>query len=579
MIGVTVVSIAREAAAQDFVIEETTVAGIQQALQTNVRTGRQIVQAYFDRIAAYDRKGPTLNSILTLNPKALAEADRLDAERATGAPVGPLHCVPLVLKDNYNTADLPTTGGSASLAGMLPPADAFVVARLRKAGAIILGKSNMHEFALSGTTVSSLGGQTLNPYDLTRTPGGSSGGTGTAVAANLALAGTGSDTVNSIRSPASANALVGIRPTKGLVSRAGIMPVSETQDAIGPITRTVADAARLLEVMAGYDQNDPSTASSIGNTPVGYVQFLKPGGLRGARIGLLKTLLGSGPEHQEVNSVIAAAMVALKNAGAELVEVDAPALDTGRLIADNDVQKYEFKALLNAYLAAISNAPAKSLAEIIASGKFHKPSLEKFLSSAESFANGMEEPDYKERLLRNQRTRQATEFGFRRAQTRRPGLSTSEAADRAVDRIQSSRPERHSRVSYRVSGHHRAGWFFSADRDSSAGRAGRNGYSGKALERRAFDRAGLWLRTGNPRSKAAEQCARAAPAMIAPARAGSQSLGCMSFQSCPRSYASAARIRVISSKGRLASCSPMGSPVLSNPQGSDIAGSPAKFQG
>src|SRR3984957_9886996 len=406
IIGVTALLITSEVGAQNFAIEETTIAGVQQALQTNVRTGRQIVQAYFDRIAAYDRKGPAFHSILTLNPKALAEADRLDAERATGAPVGPLHCVPLVLKDNYNTADLPTTGGSASLAGMQPPADAFVVAKLRKAGAIILGKSNMHEFALSGTTVSSLGRQTLNPYDLTRTPGGSSGGTATAVAANLALAGTGSDTVNSIRSPASANALVGIRPTKGLLSRAGIMPVSETQDAIGPITRTVADAARLLQAMAGYDQNDPSTAWSFGNTPTSYVQFLKPDGLRGARIGLLKTLLGSGLEHQDVNSVIATAMVALKSAGAELIELDAPALDASKLNADNDVQKYEFKTLLNAYLAAIPNAPAKSLAEIIASGEFHKPSLEKFLSGAESFANGLEEPDYKERLLRNQRTRQ-----------------------------------------------------------------------------------------------------------------------------------------------------------------------------
>jgi amidase len=184
------------------------------------------------------------------------------------------------------------------------------------------------------------------------------------------------------------------------------MPVAETQDAIGPITRTVADAARLLEAMAGYDQNDPSTAWSFGNTPTSYVQFLKPDGLRGARIGLLKTLLGSGPEHQEVNSVIATAMVTLKSAGAELIEIDAPALDASKLNADNDVQKYEFKTLLNAYLAAIPNAPAKSLAEIIASGEFHKPSLEKFLSSAESFANGLEEPDYKERLLRNQRTRQ-----------------------------------------------------------------------------------------------------------------------------------------------------------------------------
>jgi Asp-tRNA(Asn)/Glu-tRNA(Gln) amidotransferase A subunit family amidase len=218
--------------------------------------------------------------------------------------------------------------------------------------------------------------------------------------------------VNSIRSPASANALVGIRPTKGLVSRAGIMPVSETQDAIGPITRTVADAARLLEVMAGYDQNDPSTTPGIGSAPVGYLPFLKPGGLRGARIGLLKTLLGSGPEHQEVNDVIAAALVILKSGGAELIEVHAPALDTGRLSADNDVQKYEFKALLNAYLAAIPHAPAKSLAEIIASGKFHKPSLEEFLSSAESFANGMEEPDYRERLLRNQRTRQVLSSVF-----------------------------------------------------------------------------------------------------------------------------------------------------------------------
>src|SRR6202162_5590179 len=187
MIGETAVLIAYEAAAQDFVIEETTVSGIQQALQTNARTGRQIVQAYLNRIAAYDHKGPAFNSILTLNPKALAEADRLDAERTTGAPVGPLHCVPLVLKDNYNTADLPTTGGSASLAGMLPPADAFVVVRLRKAGAIILGKSNMHEFALSGTTVSSLGGQTLDAYDPTRTPGGSSGGAGVAVGGNLGV--------------------------------------------------------------------------------------------------------------------------------------------------------------------------------------------------------------------------------------------------------------------------------------------------------------------------------------------------------------------------------------------------------
>jgi Asp-tRNA(Asn)/Glu-tRNA(Gln) amidotransferase A subunit family amidase len=388
-------------------IEEATIASIQQALQARQVTCRQIVQAYLDRIAAYDHKGPTLAAILTLNSKALAEAERLDMVYARSGPVGPLHCIPLVLKDNFNTVDLPTTAGSASLAGAQPQADAFVVAKLRKAGAIILGKSNMHEFALAGTTMSSLGGQTLNPYDLTRTPGGSSGGTGAAVAANLCVAGTGSDTVNSIRSPASANALVGIRPTKGLLSRAGIIPVSETQDAIGPIARTVADAAQLLEVMAGYDPNDRSTAWSVGNTPTGYTEFLKQNGLRDARIGVLKTMLGSRPEHQEVNAVMAVAIAAMKKAGAVIVEVDAAELDAEKLIADNDVQKYEFAALINGYLATISNPPVNSLSEIIASGKFHKPSLEKFLAGAVAQQNGMEEPDYKERLVRNQRTRQA----------------------------------------------------------------------------------------------------------------------------------------------------------------------------
>ena len=392
-------------AAESFQIEEATVASIQQALRDKSLTCHALVQAYLDRIAAYDHKGPSLNVILALNPNALAEADQRDADYARSGPVGPLHCIPLVLKDNYNTADLPTTGGSAALASAQPKADAFTVARLRKAGAIILGKSNMHEFALAGTTVSSLGGQTLNPYDLTRTPGGSSGGTGAAVAANLALAGTGSDTVNSIRSPASANALVGIRPTKGLLSRAGIMPVSETQDAAGPIARTVADAARLLEVMAGYDPDDPSTAWSIGNTPASYTPFLEEGSLRGVRIGLFKTMQGSRPEHQEVNAIIAAAVAAMQNEGAIVVEVDDPALSAAKLIAENDVQKYEFRTLINAYLASIPNAPAKSLADIIASGKFHKPSLESFLASAQTYQGGIEELDYHLRLLRNARTR------------------------------------------------------------------------------------------------------------------------------------------------------------------------------
>ena len=391
--------------AENFQVEEATVSSIQQALRDKSLTCHALVQAYLNRIAAYDHKGPSLDAILGLNPNALTEADRRDADYARSGPVGPLHCIPLVLKDNYNSADLPTTGGSAALAGAQPKTDAFTVARLRNAGAIILGKSNMHEFALSGTTASSLGGQTLNPYDLSRTPGGSSGGTGAAVAANLAMAGTGSDTVNSIRSPASANALVGIRPTRGLLSRSGIMPVSETQDAAGPIARTVADAARLLEVMAGYDPDDPSTAWSIGNTPASYTPFLEQGSLLGARIGLLKTMVGNRPEHQEVNGVIAAAVAELQNEGAIIVEVDEPALSATKLIAENDVQKYEFKTLINAYLTSIPNAPAKSLAEIIASGKFHKSSLENFLASAQAYEGGIEELDYHLRLLRNARTR------------------------------------------------------------------------------------------------------------------------------------------------------------------------------
>ncbi len=404
-LAISTISICMIHAAQAFQVEEATIASIHQAFKDKALTCRELVQTYLDRINAYDQKGPALNSMLALNPKALAEARERDEQYARTGLAGPLHCIPLVLKDNYDTVDMPTTGGSAALAGTQPLADAFVVAKLRQAGAIILGKSNMHEFALSGTTVSSLGGQTLNPYDLSRTPGGSSGGTGAAVAANLAVAGTGSDTVNSIRSPASANALVGVRPTKGLVSRAGIMPVSQTQDAVGPIARNVADAARLLEVMAGYDPNDPSTAWSVGYTQISYARFLEGDDLRGARLGLLKTMLGSGPEHKEVNAVVAAAVAAMKKAGAEVLEVDDPALSAAKLNAENDVQKYEFKLLINGYLASIPSAPTKSLEEIIASGKFHKQSLENFLKSAQSYRNGTQEPDYLVRLIRNGRTR------------------------------------------------------------------------------------------------------------------------------------------------------------------------------
>jgi amidase len=395
-------SIATPVLAAGFKVEEATIPEIEQAFQDHRLICHELVQTYLDRIAAYDKQGPKLNAILTLNGNALAEADRLDAAFAKNGAVGPLHCVPVVLKDNYNTADLPTTGGSLSLEDARPDKDAFAVARLRQAGAIVLAKTNMHEFALSGTTVSSLGGQTLNPYDLTRTPGGSSGGTGAAVASNLATAGTGSDTVNSVRSPASANALVGIRPTHGLVSLNGIMPVSSTQDAIGPLARHAVDAAAMLQVMAAADPADPETA---GHPHPDYISSLKADALKGKRIGVLRVLFGSKPEHQEVNTVMERALAAMREAGAVLVDIDAPDLDAGKLNAGNDVQKYEFKAVMDRYLATIPNAPAKTAEAIYASGRFNHPTLDSFLKSAVAFKDGLSEPDYKIRLDRDAKTR------------------------------------------------------------------------------------------------------------------------------------------------------------------------------
>src|SRR5208282_1376350 len=241
---------------EPFHLDEATISDVHAAYKSGALTSVRLVQAYLERIQACDQAGPKLNVVIFLNPRALEEAAALDEHfRRTGKFVGPLHGIPVLLKDNVNTKDMPTTGGSLSLAGYTPVTDAAITQKLRSAGAIILAKVNLHEFAIWGETVSSIQGQTLNPYDLTRTPGGSSGGTGAGVAANFAIAGIGTDTVNSIRSPASANGIVGIRPTLGLVSRAGIIPYSFTQDAAGPLARTVTDAAKMLNVLVGYDPN------------------------------------------------------------------------------------------------------------------------------------------------------------------------------------------------------------------------------------------------------------------------------------------------------------------------------------
>jgi amidase len=405
VLAAAVLLMVARSAGQEFQLMEASIDEIHRGFASGKLTCHGLVQQYLDRIKAYDQQGPTLKAMLYVNPNVLEQADAIDKEFKDkqfkrGAKLKPLQCIPVVLKDNFETFDMPTTGASLALKGMQPSKDAFTVARLRQNGALILGKTNMHELALAGLTVSSLGGQTRNPYELSRTPGGSSGGTGAALAANFATVGTGSDTMNSIRSPASANSLVGIRPTRGLISRAGVIPVSFTQDAAGPLARSVGDVAVMLDVMAGYDPDDPVTALGIGRVPATYTASLDRNGLKGARLGVLRTLFGTGPDHQEVNHVMANALEALKKQGAILVEIDDAAFDTGKLISDLDVQKYEYKFDLNNYLKSQPDPPVHSLAELIASGEYHKPSVEKFLASAEAYENGLNEPDYKDRRVK-----------------------------------------------------------------------------------------------------------------------------------------------------------------------------------
>src|SRR5215210_956419 len=260
----------------DFKLEEATIADVHAAMNQGKLTARRLAEMYLARIEAYDKKGPALNAVILVSPKALQIADELDAKFKASGPVGPLHGIPVLLKDNVNTADMPTTGGSLSLQGYMPPDDATVVTKLKEAGAVILAKTNLHEFAVWGETISSLGGQTRNPYDLTRTPGGSSRGTGAGLAANFGLIGIGTDTINSIRSPASGNSLVGIRPTVGLVSRTGIIPYSFVQDAAGPLALTMTDAVKLLNVLQGYDAGDPAIAWNAGHVASDYTPFLNP---------------------------------------------------------------------------------------------------------------------------------------------------------------------------------------------------------------------------------------------------------------------------------------------------------------
>ncbi len=357
------------APAATFDVMEKTIEELQRAMTAREVTSRQLVDAYLARSDAYDKQGPTLNAIAALNPRARDAADALDAERAGGKVRGPLHGIPVLVKDNYETVEMPTAAGSIALATSHPARDAFLVQRLKAAGAVVLGKTNMHELAAGITTVGSGFGQTRNPYDLDRAPGGSSGGTGVAVAANFAAAAMGSDTCGSIRLPASANNLVGLRGTQGLSSRSGIVPLSSTQDIGGPLARTVADLAILLDATVGPDPADASTAASAGKIPASFRAGLRADALKGARLGVVRSLFGTAPEDQEVTGILQKALEALKAAGAEVSDVVIPGLDD--LLRDSSMINSDFKFDLADYLATVPDAPVKSLGEILDRGLYH----------------------------------------------------------------------------------------------------------------------------------------------------------------------------------------------------------------
>jgi len=374
---------------------EKTIPDLARDLQSGLVTSVELTNYYLERIKVYDC---VLNSIITINPNALKEAQRLDDMRKSGKIAGLLHGIPIILKDNINTFDMVTTIGAKAFEKLQPARDAFVATKLREAGAIIIGKSNLTEMAIHGMSISSMIGQTLNPYDLTRTPGGSSGGTGAAIAANFAAAGTGSDTVNSVRSPASANSLVGIRPTRGLVSRSGIAPCSEFQDQSGPIARTVTDAAILLNDMAGYDPADKSTGLIKDKTLPDYTSSLRGDGFRNKRIALLTTNLGEDPD---VIRVVRQAVEDLKKLGAQVTEADIPELHMPALVSNNDVQRWEQKIYFNKYLKELGDrAPVKSIEEYVATGLI-TPSVAGDMAIKAAEQDPENNPEYLSRLQKN----------------------------------------------------------------------------------------------------------------------------------------------------------------------------------
>ena len=368
-----------------FRIEETTIAQIQSALRNGSLTCRSLVDRYIARIEAYDQQGPSLNAIVMVNPDARLRADDLDRRFRQSGPVGPMHCVPVIVKDNYETIDMPTTAGSLSLKGMMTGKDAFVVKRLRDAGAIMIAKSNMAEFAFSPveTVNSILPGYTRNPYDTRRVTAGSSGGSAAALAANFGAIALASDTGDSIRGPAAHQALVGLRSTMGLVSRAGVVPLSLAADIAGAVTRTVEDTAAVLQVVAGEDSDDPATAASRGHVDANYAAALRGDGLKGARLGVLHQAYDTATLDAGVAEVFSGAIGELRNLGAEVIDpVAVDDLDGMRRAQSGGCNQFKYD--LNRYLAGLGDkAPMHSLDEIVKSRRFH-PSIQQRLESSQS---------------------------------------------------------------------------------------------------------------------------------------------------------------------------------------------------
>jgi amidase len=357
-------------------MEELTITELQAKMDSGEYTARGLAEMVLDRIERLDRQGPSLNSVIELNPDALAIADALDAERQSTGARGPLHGIPVLLKDNIDTADkMMTTAGSLALEGSIAPQDSFVAQKLRRVGAVILGKTNLSEWAnfrsdYSSSGWSSRGGQTKNPYALDRNPSGSSSGSAVAVAANLCAVAVGTETDGSIICPSATNGIVGIKPTRGLVSRSGIVPIAHSQDTAGPMARTVAEAAILLGALTGMDPLDPATVASQGKAHTDYTQFLDPNGMQGARLGIARNFFGFNPR---VDSIMEECIEAMKRLGAEII--DPSNIETKGKFRETEfeVLLYEFKNDLGQYLASLGpSAPVHSLKDIIEFNERHR---------------------------------------------------------------------------------------------------------------------------------------------------------------------------------------------------------------